>query len=104
MRCGRHQNQMPIFISSQARNQLVALMACTTPLTAISAGVRFIDNNQFGTETDKIIAASISLDKIGRDHYKWKALKNRLILHTLPFKLRHSTGEHQFSMNMKLLL
>src|ERR1035437_9732992 len=67
VRGGRDQNDVTVGVSGEAGNQLVALMPGRTPLPAPRTGVGFIDNDEFGTGPQKLVAAAAGLDEVKGD-------------------------------------
>src|SRR6266487_3935928 len=104
MRGSGDEYQMPLLLLSETGDELVALVSSTAPFAAIGTGMRLVHDYQFGAGAQELVAPPLRLDEIGRDDGVGIALKKRLRGVAVALQPRGGTGQHQFGVEVKLLL
>src|SRR4029077_13980051 len=73
---GGHQDDMPLLVLSEAPDELVPLLPCTS-LIAGGAGVRLVDDHKLRTGAREIFSSAVALDVVQRNDRKSHTLKQR---------------------------
>jgi len=104
VRCGSDQEEMAGGVPADALDELMALVLTAVALAGKGAGVGLIDDDELGAGAQKIVAAAVGFDEIGRDHDKGIVLKKGFTRPALPLQPARRMGQHQFGGDMKFLI
>ena len=98
------QYQVAVPLLRKAGDELVALVPSAAPFAAVGAGMRLIHDHQFGAGAQEFVAPPLRLDEIRRDDGIGVALEERLRGVAVALQSRGGAGQHQFSIEVELLL
>jgi len=93
---------MAIRVCGEPLEKLVALVAAGAGAAIEGAGVSFVDDDQVGTGTQEVVAASVALDEVGRDHHVLVQLEEGLADGAVAFEARRRAGEDQLGVDVEL--
>ena len=65
-RCG-DEEQVPVRVGGERRDQLVALVPRAAAGARVGAGVGLVDDHELGAGAEEVVAAPVGLDVVGRD-------------------------------------
>ena len=104
MRGSGDQYQVAVPLLRKAGDELVALVPSAASLAAVGTGMRLVHDHQFGAGAQELVAAPLRLDEVSRDDGIGVALEERLRGVAVALQSRGGAGQHQFSIEVKLLL
>src|ERR1700761_7965461 len=81
----------------------MALMPCRTPLPAPGTRVGFIDNDEFGTGPQELVAAAVGLDEVKGNDDEGMVLKQGLSQRQPTLQPCSGAGKNQSRANVELV-
>ena len=103
VRGGRDQNDVTVGVSGEAGNKLVALMPMGTPLSAPRTRVGLIDDDEFGTRPQKLVAAAVRFDEVKGDDDEGMVLEQGFSQRQATLQPGCRARKHQFRVDVELV-
>ena len=103
VRGGCDQDNVAVGVGGETGNELVALMPSRTPLSTPRTCVGLIDNDEFGTGPQKLVAAAVGFDEVQGDYDEGMVLEQGFSKRKATLQPGCSAGKHQFCVDVKFI-
>ena len=102
VRGGRDQDQVPVLVRGEARDELVPQHPRLAAGAVGHAGVRLVDDQQVRAAVPELLPQPGALDEVGGDHDVRVPVEQRLAEQQAPFKPADRRRQHQLRVNAEL--